>query len=94
MITLDASVIIALLNPRDPHHEAAAEYLRCSAAEELVIHSLSLAEVLVGRAKSGRGQEMLTDLEAIGLRVADQPGDESLRPAYLGADSSGERQDT
>jgi len=48
VITLDASVVIAHLDPHDPHHQAAAEYLRRSAAEEWVIHSLNLAEVLVG----------------------------------------------
>ncbi len=87
MITLDASVVIAHLDPHDPHHQAAAEYLRGSAAEEWVIHSLNLAEVLVGGVRAGRGQEMLADLEVIGLRVADRPDGESLRLANLRASS-------
>jgi predicted nucleic acid-binding protein len=87
VITLDASVVIAHLDPHDPHHQAAAEYLRGSAAEEWVIHSLNLAEVLVGGVRAGRGQEMLADLEAIGLRVADRLDGESLRLANLRASS-------
>jgi len=87
VITLDASVVIAHLNLRDPHHQAAGEYLRGSVAEELVIHSLNLAEVLVGGVRAGRGQQMLADLEAIGLRIADRPDGEPLRLANLRAGS-------
>jgi hypothetical protein len=36
------------------------------------MHSLNLAEVLVGAAKAGRAQEMLADLHAIGIHVADR----------------------
>ena len=71
MITLDASVVIAHLQPRDVHHHAATMYLRGHAGEPLLIHSLILAEVLVGGAKDGRGQELLNDLHGIGVRVAE-----------------------
>jgi predicted nucleic acid-binding protein len=87
MITLDASVVIAHLYPHDVHHQAATEYLMEAAAEELVMHSLNLAEVLVGGARAGRGQEMLTDIEAIGIRVADRSDGEPLRLANLRAGS-------
>ncbi|MGH3549911.1 MAG: type II toxin-antitoxin system VapC family toxin [Pseudonocardiaceae bacterium] len=87
MITLDASVVIAHLYPRDPHHQAATEYLRRSAEQGFVIHSLNLAEVLVGGVKAGRGQEMLTDLQMIGIHVADRPDGEPLRLANLRASS-------
>lgn len=87
MITLDASLLIAHLNPRDQHHRAATEFLRDSAGEELVIHSLNLAEVLVGGVRAGRGQEMLTDLEAMGVGVAPRQDGEPLRLANLRAGS-------
>ncbi|HEY2764193.1 MAG TPA: PIN domain-containing protein [Pseudonocardiaceae bacterium] len=87
MITLDASVVIAHLYPHDPHHQAATEYLRATAADGFVIHSLNLAEVLIGGVRVGRGQEMLTDLEAIGIRVAQRPDGEPLRLANLRAAS-------
>lgn len=83
MITLDASVVIAHLQPRDAHHHAATAYLREHADQPLLIHSLNLAEVLIGGVKAGRGQELLNDLHAIGLRVADQRDGEPLRLAAL-----------
>jgi predicted nucleic acid-binding protein len=83
MITLDASVVIAHLQPRDPHHDAATGYLREHADQPLLIHSLNLAEVLIGGVKAGRGQELLDDLHAIGLRVSDQRDGEPLRLAAL-----------
>ncbi len=87
MITLDASVVIAHLQPGDPHHQAATAYLREHADEQLLIHPLNLAEVLVGGVKAGRGQEMLTDLHALGLRAADRSGGEPLRLATLRVES-------
>lgn len=83
MITLDASLVIAHLNPYDAHHQVATAYLRDTAGERLLIHSLNLAEVLVGGVRAGRGQEMLSDLHAIGIRVADRTEGEPLRLALL-----------
>ncbi len=83
MITLDASLVIAHLQPHDAHHQAATAYLREHADQPLLIHSLNLAEVLIGGVKAGRRQELLDDLHAIGLRVADQRADQPLRLAAL-----------
>jgi hypothetical protein len=47
------------------------------------MHPLNLAEVLVGGVRIGRGQEMLGDLEAIGIQVAERPDGEPLRLANL-----------
>ena len=83
MITLDASVVIAHLQPRDPHHHAATACLRDHAEQPLLIHSLNLAEVLIGGVRAGRGQELLDDLHAIGLQVAERHDGEPLRLAAL-----------
>lgn len=85
MITLDASLVIAHLSPHDPHHQLATDYLRASAANGFLIHPLNLTEVLAGGVRVGRGQEMLTDLEAIGIHVANRHDGESLRLANLRA---------
>jgi len=85
VITLDASVLIAHLSPRDPHHPRATAYLRAAVERGFLIHSLNLAEVLVGGARIGREREMLADLESIGVRVADRPAQEALRLAVLRA---------
>jgi len=87
VITLDASVVIAHLSPQDPHHQEASAYLEQSGAEDLLMHSLNLAEVLVGGARAGRGREMLDDLLAIGIGVAERPDGEALRLANLRAGS-------
>lgn len=87
MITVDASLVIAHLEPRDPHHREATGYLREHAGDRLLMHALNLAEVLVGGARAGRGQEMLDDLVAIGIRVADRAEGEPLRLAVLRAES-------
>lgn len=87
MITLDASVVIAHLSTRNAHHQTATELLAGCVDESIIIHSLNLAEVLVGGARLGRGQEMLDDLLRIGIQVMDpQPG-EALRLANLHAES-------
>lgn len=83
MITLDASVVIAHLSPEDPHHDAASGLLRAAAGEDLLMHPLNLAEVLVGGVREGRGQEMLDDLQAIGIVVAEHHDGEPLQLAEL-----------
>lgn len=85
MIVLDASLVIAHLESRDTHHERASSYLRHRAGERFVMHSLNLAEVLVGGARVGRAEEMLHDLEAMGIDVADIVEGEPLRLAELRA---------
>lgn len=85
MIALDSRVVIAHLSPDDPRHVAASEYLRDEAAEDFLMHSLNLAEVLVGGVRAGRGQEMLDDLQGMGIRVAERPDGEPMRLARLRA---------
>lgn len=87
MITLDASVLIAHLYPHDPHHQAATDYLRQAAEEGFLVHAVNLAEVLVGGVRAGRGQEMLADLEAMGIQLADRRDGEPLRLANVRASS-------
>lgn len=85
MIAIDASVLIAHLNPRDSHHEAATEILLTAAPRSLLAHPLTLAEVLVGGVRVGRGAAMRDDLEAAGVCVAESGPDEPLRLAELRA---------
>lgn len=83
MITLDASVVIAHLRSRDPRQAVATDHLREHADHPMLIYPLNLAEVLVGGVNAGRGQELLDDLHAIGLRVAAPQIGEPLRRATL-----------
>lgn len=87
MITLDASVLVAHLQPQDAHHSAATQLLLDAAAvdEALLLHSITLAEVLVGGTRVGRGQEMLADIRALGVELARHDDGEPLRLAGLQA---------
>ncbi|MGH3627208.1 MAG: type II toxin-antitoxin system VapC family toxin [Sciscionella sp.] len=87
MITLDASVVVAHLSTGDHLHHMATAYLRQSTDEGFLIHSLNQAEVLVGGVRAGHGQEMLADLKAIGIQVADRTHGEPLRLATLRVES-------
>lgn len=73
MIVVDASVLIAWLDERDVHHEEAIDTL--ASVERFVVHPLTLAEVLVHPARSGRERDVLARLERIGMVVSTLPLD-------------------
>lgn len=81
VIALDASVLVAHLRPADAHHSAATELLGDAVDGDLVAHAITIAEVLLGGVRINRGEEMLTDLRAIGVEVAPLADDEPLRLA-------------
>ena len=84
---MDASVLIAHLNPRDHHHEAATAILVSGTPGQMLVHTLTLAEVLVGGVRIGHGASMLHDLRAAGIVVAPHDDGEALRLAELRASS-------
>ncbi len=84
MIALDASILVAHLYPLDAHHGAATSLLLDAVVDErLLVHALTLAEVLVGGVKIGQGAEMLADLKMAGIMLASRDDDEPLRLAEL-----------
>ncbi|MFM8599539.1 MAG: type II toxin-antitoxin system VapC family toxin [Mycobacterium sp.] len=83
MIALDASVIIAHLNRADPHHEAATQTLLDATPGRMLVHTVTLAEVLVGGVRIGQGASMQNDLHAAGIVLAPYHDDEPLRLAEL-----------
>lgn len=85
MIVLDASVLIGLLDPRDAHHADAIELL-ADLSDELVVHPLTLAEVLVGPTRSGHERDVMTDLASIGVQTANLGSDEPLLLAGVRVD--------
>ncbi len=87
MIVLDASVLIAHLNPVDIHHDAATQFLLGASSGALLVHTITLAEVLVGGVKVGRGAQMHADLHAAGVQLAAHDEQEPLRLAELRATS-------
>ncbi|HEU0190399.1 MAG TPA: type II toxin-antitoxin system VapC family toxin [Mycobacterium sp.] len=83
MIALDASVLIAHLSPTDAHHRAATALLLDGTPGQLLVHPLTMAEVLVGGVRIGQGAAMLDDLRAAGIVVAAGDDGEPLRLAEL-----------
>ena len=73
LIVADASVLIAWLDDRDAHHREAIDVL--TSVDGFVVHPLTLAEVLVHPARTGRDADVTTRLEAIGMIVSTQPID-------------------
>lgn len=85
MITLDASVVIALFDDGDPHHVDAIE-LFDRTTDEFVIHPITAAEVLVGPAKAGLADQVWRDLEELGVNLDQHPVD-PIRLAMIRATS-------
>lgn len=87
MIVLDASVLVAWLNPADAHHEPATQILLAGTPGEMLVHPITLAEILVGGVRIGRGASMRDDLSAAGIAVVTYDDGEPLRLAELRATS-------
>ena len=87
MIVLDASVLIAHLDGRDPHHQAAVELLRDHAMELFGASQISLAETLVAPARAGRLEDAQEALEKLSVRELAFGHDASPRLAGLRADT-------
>jgi predicted nucleic acid-binding protein len=85
VITLDASVLIGHLHPLDAHHDAATRLLLDADPGSLLVHALTLAEVLVAGVRVGQGAQMLGDLRAAGIVLARRDDDDPLRLAELRA---------
>ena len=74
MIVVDASVLIAYLDPNDTHHRPAVELLS-GAAPPLIVHPVTAAEVLVAPVRRGIADSVWADLLAIGVEVDRSPID-------------------
>ncbi len=85
MIVLDASVVIAFLDSADAHHAAAYEILASGAADDPVVHPLTLAEVLVAASRAGHGARLASDLATLGVRTDLPDAAQPLRLAELRA---------
>ena len=85
MIVLDAGVLIAHFSPVDSHHASATAILLGATPGSTVVHTVTMAEVLVGGVRIGRGAAMRDDLRAAGVDLAPHDGDEPLRLAELRA---------
>lgn len=85
MIVLDASVLIAYLDGCDDHHEAAESLLADAIDDDLGVNPLTLAEVLVVPARTGRMDVVLSVLRDLDIASLPFPHDTAVRLAELRA---------
>lgn len=83
LIVLDASVIIALLNPADALHQGARRELERVADQDLAIPASALAETLVVPARAGRLEEARSKIQLLDLRVASAGEEVAVEAARL-----------
>lgn len=76
LTVLDASVLIALLDPADPHHTAARAALDAHADDDLRIPAHMLTEALVHPVRAGKEREARRLIAS--LEIAVDPVDEAV----------------
>lgn len=85
MIVLDASVLIGYLDGEDDHHDAAETLLTASLDDDLGANLLTLAEVLVVPARTGRLDTVLRVLGDLDVQTLPFPAKTAVRLAELRA---------
>lgn len=86
MIVLDASVLIAYLNRRDPLHANAKSLLESLSSESWGLSTVTLAETLVYPARAGRLEEAEAVLVSLDLQELAAGGGAAARMAEMRAD--------
>ncbi|MEY4532353.1 MAG: hypothetical protein RI926_122 [Actinomycetota bacterium] len=84
MIVLDANVLIAAFDGSDLHHEWAISFLRDTVSEELMISTLTYAEILVAPIRAERLKDFRKGIDSLGFSIdgiasADAPEIARLR---------------
>jgi len=82
-LALDASVLIAHLEPADVHHERATAILLDAAGAPLLAHPLTLAECLVVAVRAGLSDVVLRALRHLGVVAEVVDADSPMRLARL-----------
>jgi predicted nucleic acid-binding protein len=86
VIVLDASVLIAAMNPTDTHGRAAAGIIRTRAQSgALAVHAVNLAEALVGAIQAGQEERARRAVHLLDLQVCTDDLDAPWRWATLRA---------
>lgn len=79
LTALDASVLIALLDPDDPHHAASLAALDAHADDDLRIPAHTLGEALIHPVRAGKEREARRLIGSLEITV--DPVDESVAVA-------------
>ena len=85
---LDASVLIAAMQPEDSHHGHAQRILRHHAVSEgILVHGVTLAESAVGAARAGHIDALQRACRRLGLTVLRPDDGEPWRVAVMRAET-------
>jgi predicted nucleic acid-binding protein len=87
VIVFDASVLIAYLDAEDAQHHKAEAMLAREIDDEFAANPLTLAEVLVGPARTGRLDAARSALRELEIAEQSFPADTAVRLARLRADT-------
>jgi predicted nucleic acid-binding protein len=87
MIVVGASVAIGWLDDADPHHTSATQMLLEHVGDDLVLHPVTLAEVLVGPTRAGKVEVARDLLLRAGFRADVPDVDQPVRLARMRVDS-------
>lgn len=83
MIVLDASVVIAALSLSDLLHDRALRLLAEQVDEQLVMHAVTRAEVLVAPVRAGRADVVEGQLDGLGVSTVGLRSSDALALAQL-----------
>lgn len=83
MIVLDASALIAFLDPSDALHSAAVSRLLALESHRLLLSPITHAEILVGPARAGTFAATEAALDTLGIGEVALPPDAAPRLAEL-----------
>lgn len=83
MIVLDANVLIAAFNSKDAHHEWAINFITDTAAEDLVISTLTYAEILVNPTRHGILENFRKSVDSLGYEVAPISAEDAVTIAKV-----------
>jgi len=87
MIVVDASVAIGWLDDADAQHASATQLLLDHVGDDLVLHPLTLAEVLVGATRAGKVELARDLLVRAGFRADVPDVDQPVRLARMRVDT-------
>jgi predicted nucleic acid-binding protein len=85
VIVVDASVLIAHLEPADRHHERATRLLLAHQADEFAASVISLAEIYVGAARANRLADVERAIARLSVAVVPLPATAARRLAEIRA---------
>jgi predicted nucleic acid-binding protein len=85
VLTVDANVLIALMDPKDATHVLAVEMLDSYEWDELATSTVTLAEVLVRPMQDGVYEERLDAVSALGVHLIGVDGERVRTTAQLSA---------